>query len=462
MNTSKAEIIDNDLSEPAKGASDTSSKNEPLSIAQGKQLVCKKLNQIFCSHLMQERLLKMAGGDSSRVAKNLTAFLSLITQDDGSGKDPKKYYYQCSLSSLTSCFLESMNMQLPFDSRKLVSMVIYDWEAELDISYKGFVNALNKHYDNAYVDAKLVFKDDTFECEESGRVATFKHIAKDPFRTIDKDFKDIAGGYCFFSYTDNEGAVSRIVRMSRDDILKIKSKAKTQNVWNEFPSEMGVKAVLRRGSKIPFAAIDLDVDIEEVANRHFELEKPPARARLENLMKAQEEVVNEEKAPTQAATDTAAQDDKPDVEESPSTEAPAGNEKGSPDQTAVSGQDDKLPEQPPGAGRYLDSAAAPTQEETDAANTLPPNPKVEHPNAKVAPWDRKTIFTGQDKLIEKDWEEPAALHAAEYLMKIMKNRKHKSSRQMILAGNSSIINALLEQGMMNIFDDLHKIATEGE
>lgn len=267
-------------------------KVEIPTIAQEKKRVCEKLTKLFTSPMMNERLMRMAGGDASRVAKNLTSFLSIITQDSGSGK-PKKYYYQCSIASLSMCFLESMNMQLPFDSRQLVSMVIYDWEAELDISYKGFVNALNKHYRDAYVDAKLVFEDDEFSCEDTPGKAVFRHVAKNPFRTVEKDFKGIAGGYCYFSYTTDSGElISRIIRMSRADILKVRSKAKTTSVWDDFPKAMGEKALIRQGSKLPFAAIDLDIDIEEVANKHFILDKPESANRLELLMKAQNEVVN--------------------------------------------------------------------------------------------------------------------------------------------------------------------------
>lgn len=312
-------------------------RQELPTIQQAKKQVCDRLNKIFTSPLMQERLLRMAGGDASRVAKNLTAFLSVITQDDGGSANNKKYYYQCSIQSLVTCFLESMNMQLPFDSRKLVSMVIYDWEAELDISYKGFVNALNKHYRDAYVDAKLVFKDDLFECEESGGKVVFRHVAKDNFRTVNKNFDDIVGGYCYFSYSLASGEkVSRIVRMTRDDILKVRSKAKTKNVWDEFPSEMGIKAIIRRGSKIPFAAIDLDVDIEEVANRHYALDKPGDGDRLKLLMQAQEEVVhgNPQNPPADSPAEGAGNTDEKNAAASPGTVlsqgAPAGEKPANP------------------------------------------------------------------------------------------------------------------------------------
>lgn len=454
----------------------TANKEEPkkprISISELKQVVCKKLQQIFSSPLMEERLSRMAGGDMSRVAKNLTSFLAVITEDDGGSRDNKKYYCECSMTSLTMCFLESMNMQLPFDSRKLVSMVIYDWEVELDISYKGFIYALSKHYDNAYVDAKLVFEDDKFECEETGGKATFRHVAINPFRTIDKDFTKIAGGYCYFSYTVESGEpISRIVRMSRDDILMIKSKAKTKNVWNDFPSEMGTKALIRRGSKIPFAAIDLDIDVEEVGNRHYDLAKPDSVAKLENLMKAQEEIVD---------------DKKPDP--SPTTPAPKAEANPGSDKTAEPAPMAQAPAQGTGQDAATgDSAGStailPPEEEsehnipshiTDAdfeevpnAGIAPktpqvttPTPKVEVDNPQVSAWDGKTIFSSMGKPVVKDWESPGA--ALKYLTTIINARKHKASRLSIIEANSPLIARLIKDGQGTVVADLHKLADQGE
>ncbi len=267
-----------------------------MTLQEHKKYVCSQLTKIFTGDLMNERLMKMAGGDASRVAKNLTAFLMVITEDDGGTKNNKKYYCQCSLSSLTRCFLESMNMQLPFDSRKLVSMIIYDWEAELDISYKGFINALNRFYKDAFINMKLVFDGDIFETAEGPRTAEYKHIPKDAFAVVTEDFKGIRGGYCFFSYTDLDGGkTSRIVWLSKTQILANKNRAQTNYVWKSDPKPMAEKTMIREAAKLPFAAIDLDFDMEAVDNRHYALDKPTTENRLKLLMEAQEEVVHGEK-----------------------------------------------------------------------------------------------------------------------------------------------------------------------
>lgn len=418
-------------------------QGEPMSVGQMKSLVCKKLTQIFSSPLMEERLMKMAGGDASRVAKNLTSFLSVITQHDGGQR--KIYYHQCSLQSLTMCFLESMNMQLPFDSRNLVSMIIYNYEAELDISYKGFIYALTKHYSNAYLDAKLVFEDDEFTCEESGGKAVFFHKATKPFRAVPPDFAGIAGAYCYFSYTTADGcAISRIVRMSQEDILKIKSKAKTQAVWNEFSSEMAIKAVLRRGSKIPFAAIDLDVDIEEVANKHFVLDAPSTGNRLAALMKAQEEVV----------TGT------------PAAPEPEGN--AAPDSApsdvggvAAAKVEDDAPTPPiytTGAPVEADSVPK-TISEADFEDVTPPATEVTEKKTTEV-WDGKTLFVGDGKHTVKDFDGAAA--ALVYLKKVIAARNHKKSRRAIINENPLLIAALIKTGQGGAVADLHKLADEGK
>lgn len=292
----------------------------PLTIAKQKKNVIEKLTLILTSpttgsgavNPIPERLLRMAGGDASRVAKNLTAFLSVISQDEG-GSKKDKFYFMCSLSSLTTCFLESMNMQLPFDSRQLVCMVIYDWQAELDISYKGFVNALSRHYRNAFVECKLVFEKDHFPPPKlQGRTVSFEHSPENPFALITSDFKDIKGGYCYFSYTDHDGLpTSRLVFLSKEQILANKRRARTDYVWKSDPKAMAEKTCIREGAKLPFAAIDLDIDIEEIGNRHYQLEKPEGNDRLKLLMAAQEEVVHGKPASNDDTATSVNSDSKP-------------------------------------------------------------------------------------------------------------------------------------------------------
>lgn len=455
-------------------------QQEHITIAQAKRLCCEKLTKIFTSPMMNERLMKMAGGDASRVAKNLTAFLTLITQHDGGSSDPskKKYYHQCSVSSLTTCFLESMNMQLPFDSRQLVSMIIYDWEAELDISYKGFVHALNRYYQDAFVDTKIIMDGDDFTCEEEPEKVTYKHKAKNPFAHVNSKMEGVLGCYCYFAYTLSDGRrVQRIVHVPKADLLLMRSKAKSKNVWDEWTSQQIIKSTIRRASKIPFAAIDLDIDIEEVDNRHFKLEAPGGDTRLKLLMQAQEEVVHGKPEPVADAA----------IDENSSTEQDKKEpeEKASVSNAPTESNDEKTDE------KESDPSALPDQKQGDSANKVSPIPPAgnEHPTENTGKdkgsihadggtagkiidatyeetkpaepnlWDGKTVYVGDGKTAVKEFASAQA--AAIYLKRVVSQRKHKESRQEIIKGNKMLIFVLLKDGNQAVVDELNALAEGG-
>lgn len=453
-------------------------------VAQAKKHCCDKLTKIFTSELMNERLMKMAGGDASRVAKNLTAFLSLITQDDGGPIGKKKYLMECSISSLTTCFLESMNMQLPFDSRQLVSIVIYDYEAELDISYKGFINALCKHYQNAFVDAKVVFLEDKFSCKESGGKVVFEHEQADPFVKVDPLMKNVRGAYCYFTYThDNGEKVERMVRASKDDLWTIRSKAKTKNVWDEFTGEQILKAIIRRASKIPFAAIDLDIDIMEVANKHFQLEDH-GPDRIKRLMQSQEEVVNgkpsEEKKDNVVANEQA----KKDMGTSKESANNIGNvepenkitDNESRQKQEVQSVDDSSKDvnktQHPQTGTPAqDKSLLGDQQKTTQPTSNDKSEKItdaeftETVSAEKTPldtnlWDGKSVYTGAGKSVSKQFVDANA--ALVYVKRIISQHKTKVSRIEIIKGNPLLVAALIKSGAGEEVSALHQLADQGE
>ncbi len=433
----------------------TPPQDDRPTLSQHKQSVCKKLNQIFTTPLMNERLMKMAGGDASRIAKNLTAFLSLITEDKGSGKPPK-FLAECSLTSLTICFLESMNMQLPFDSRNLVALKIYDYEAELDISYKGFVNALNRHYKNAFVECKLVFEGDIFESEICDRVAKYTFKPKDPFAIVKPDFSGIRGGYCFFSYTDTDGqTTSRLVFLSITQILANRQRARSKNVWDSDPKAMGEKTCIREGSKLPFAAIDLDVDLEEVDNRHYELEQSDSSSRLKLLMQAQEEVVNGEK-PSDGSKEPDKKQPGDDVV-SIEGQAPQANAL----QTDTSLSQEILP---PETTKINDETGASPDLSISPVGTIiegESSVAVETAGANnQQAWDGKSVYTGDNKHAMIDFDN--SLQALEYVTSIMKRRKTQKTRLDIIKGNSLLIAQLIRDKHGNAVAELHKLASQGD
>lgn len=279
-----------------------------------------------------ERLLKIAHGDESKIMRAVNSYSTFIANDQGGRRDNKKYVCEASLSSLFSCFLEAFQLGLDIGGgRDLVSIIVYGNTAELDVTYKGFVNALSRHFDNPFVQFGNIFEGDEFLPVITDTTASFIHTPKNPFT---QPWDKLIGTYCYFSYTLRESSkeVSRLCWIDKPGIMMIRSKAKSQNVWNDFWGEMVIKAVIRRASKIPFASIDFDegeIDPSTVDNKHFLLEDKSAGGdRLSKLLAKQREVLDDDKKP----------EDKPAGEVTGQEADPAATEGGNTPSEASQGQ----------------------------------------------------------------------------------------------------------------------------
>lgn len=263
-----------------------------LTIKEQKAEVCRKLMDKFNSPAMRDRLVHLAGGDESLVIANLNSFLTVITNDEGAGKwDDKKFICQASLSSLSLCFMESMQLGIPIDRRGLVHIVLYNWQAELEIDYKGFIYYLNRHYTEADFDIKLVFKGDHFKYWSDSGDDKYEY-KQGPERKIN-NYGEVEWAFFFMTYIKNGRERSKIEVMDKRELDLVRSKAKTKNVWDEWTGEMYKKAVCRRACKLPLAAVD-EAGIEAVDNKNFQLEHTGSVDRLQNLIEKQKELTNEE------------------------------------------------------------------------------------------------------------------------------------------------------------------------
>lgn len=270
-------------------------------VKERKLFVIKKIQDRCSDPVWQERMMKIAAGDESRIMRAVNSYTTFIANDQGSGKrEEKKYICDASISSLFTCFLEAFQMGLEIGGgRDHVSIIVYNTQAELEVTYKGFAYALNRHFDNSFVQCGLIFEGDEFDAEVTNTTASFTHKPKN---LLNQKWEIFKGAYCYFQYTNREDkkAVSRLVVIDKPGIEMIRSKAKTKYTWDDFWGEMTLKAVIRRSSKIPFATIDFsefEIDPAEIDNRHFLLEdKTDSSSRLSGLMKKQKEMMEEEDA----------------------------------------------------------------------------------------------------------------------------------------------------------------------
>ena len=315
-----------------------------------------------------DRLRKIAHGDDSKIMRAVNSYSTFIANDQGAGRDEnKKYICEASLSSLFSVFLEAFQLGLDIGGgRDLVAVIVYNNTAELEVTYKGFVNALTRHFDNPFVQFGNIFEGDVFIPKISDNKATFIHEPKDP---LSQDWQKLKGAYCYFTYTnrENKQEVSRIVWIDKAGIEMIRSKARSQKVWNEFWGEMVLKAIIRRASKVPFASIDFDegeIDPGTVDNKHYMLEDKSGD-RLALLMKRQHEILDDDKAPAEGKEKPAEGTGAVEGEKASPDAAQGQQEASKPEEAKPVDDAVRFTDNGHGEGQVIDNGTVPAAELTD-------------------------------------------------------------------------------------------------
>lgn len=422
-----------------------------MTIGERKRYVINKLTELFQKDAWNEKLLLIAGGDEGRIQRALHSFCANIASDDGGGPkaNPQKFIADCSLSSLSAAFIEAFQMGIEVGGgRDHAHLIAYGAQCELEITYKGFVYALSQHFEDPFVIADVVMKDDEFSCAITDDTATYTHKVADSF---DLSEANIKGAYCYFSYTqkDSKKKVSRIVRASKADIDTIRSKSRGSFAWKDFLIEMIKKSMLRRAAKIPFASIDFaefEVNPEEVDNRHFLLEGNNASGsdRLKRLVERQTELLTDKEEGITPPPPT------PDPASSPAPD-PAPADTPPPADTVIDGE-----VLPPDQGdpQYQDISSADFEADSGAGDDKAATP----PAAKVE-WDRQTVQLLQGKKIEQQFA--TVEEAVQTLRDEMLKRKLPRDRKKLIDMNILLIAAAIRDGLGEVVEELHKLSDNG-
>jgi recombination protein RecT len=104
--------------------------------------------------------------------------------------------------------------------------------------YKGEIELINRADPAACVVAMLVRKADEF---------AMRGANVPPLHTADwfsDDRGEVTGGYAYVDY--GGGRYSQVIRMSEQDFLRHRGKAKTKNVWDEWPEAMRLKTLIHQ------------------------------------------------------------------------------------------------------------------------------------------------------------------------------------------------------------------------
>ena len=173
--------------------------------------------------------------------------------------------------SIREAFKDSLDAGIPVDGRQLAYVIRYGNAIQYHIGYKGFSAKIKEIYPTAIVKAELVYAGDVFTVEKVDGKAKYTHKVANPFASI----KSMVGAYAYVKYTIDGKEYSFIETMGKEEIDKIRGKAKTKYVWDDWYGEMAKKAAIRRLCKILTAGNPKLAILETIDNKNFEIQQEP-------------------------------------------------------------------------------------------------------------------------------------------------------------------------------------------
>ncbi|MDD6383938.1 MAG: recombinase RecT [Streptococcus hyointestinalis] len=149
---------------------------------------------------------------------------------------------QCTQESIYNALLEMVTQGLS-PAKKQCYFIKYGSDVQLRMSYFGTIKVTKELQDVKDVTANVVYEGDTLEVAvENGRKKLVKHEVD--WQNADNP---IIAAYCIITRTDGEEFFEV---MTKKQIDKSWSKAKTKNVQIDFPDQMAMRTVINRAAKM--------------------------------------------------------------------------------------------------------------------------------------------------------------------------------------------------------------------
>ena len=221
---------------------------------------------------------------------------------------------QCTQDSVYNALLEMVTQGLS-PAKKQCYFIKYGSDVQLRMSYFGTIKVTKDLQEVKDVTANVVYEGDTLDVAvENGRKKLVKH--ETDWRNADNP---IIAAYFIITRTDGEEFFEV---MTKKQIDKSWSKAKTKNVQIDFPDQMAMRTVINRAAKM-FINTSNDSDLfagainntiaDEYDNGRQVKEAEPVREEAETLdsilgaseevtEKPKKEVINQELTTTEASS----------------------------------------------------------------------------------------------------------------------------------------------------------------
>ena len=266
------------------------------------------INQKSIEAELLKELSKFYSGDANKYIK------SIMIEMEKSKSDKAKNLFDCTPLSIVTSVKKAIDLGLEIDGRgngHLVKRSVnvgtknspnFINECVFQIGYAGFIYAIKRALPDANIVVNLVKEGDILQISKSCDIEEYSHKVNDPFAGEDK----IIGAYCYISFTLDGKKIAKIETMSKNEIDKIKSCAKTDFIWQKWYGEKAKVAVIRRACKILFAGLnnenlnkiiekdDEDYNLEEIKEEPKIIENLPVIDFEEENNKVEVVFINEE------------------------------------------------------------------------------------------------------------------------------------------------------------------------
>ncbi len=221
--------------------------------------------------LLKDKLQEFLGQDTNRYVKSVMSEIL------------KQNLTDCTPLSIFQSVKQAVDLGLEIDNRQHAHLIQRGRDCTFMIGYRGFIYSIKKHIPSANIVVNLVKDGDLFSIKKIGDQDQFIHEIKNPFASKDK----IIGGYCYISYNNEGREIAKIETLSIEEINKIRSVAKTKNIWDAWFEEKAKVACIRRGCKILFAGLNNGIinKIIEINDEEFDFEekKPKKENKLSKI-----------------------------------------------------------------------------------------------------------------------------------------------------------------------------------
>lgn len=185
----------------------------------------------------------------------------LATEKNKDGSLKNTFMSKLSIEKLAELYKRVESEGLEFDGKHVTLQ-----STGISYDYVAYKNKMLIAYPESEIILDVVKEGDNFNfANEDGKIS-YKHEITDPFKTAGEG--TIIGAYCIIKNKRGEF----LTLLSKEEIAKHRSVAKTDYIWKQWFKEMTMKTVMKKACKYHFD--DIFQTVEDMDNDNYNLENP--------------------------------------------------------------------------------------------------------------------------------------------------------------------------------------------